>query len=226
MNKTKRIVLFTIVMMVLIGMTIYFFPYLLSLRNEEARLELQARIDAIGFWGWLLMLFLQTAQVVIAFLPGEPVEILMGVMFGPVLGTLTCFLGIIFGTLIIFWLARTIGKPFISIFINPDKLNEYRFIKDKTKKDAVIFTLFLIPATPKDVITYVAPFVDIKVERFLFISLIARIPSIVSSTIFGASISKGNWGLMIIIFIATVLVGIIGLIINKKYMEKHNKIVK
>ena len=221
MNKTRRIVLFSVFMIIIIAMTIYFFPYILKLRHEEVRQDLQERISNIGFWGWLLMVTLQAAQIVIAFLPGEPVEIIMGVMYGPIWGTLTCFLGIIIGTLIIFGLARSIGKPFISLFIDPDKLSEYRFMKSKEKKEAVMFTLFLIPGTPKDILTYLAPFLKMNMLRFIIITLIARIPSVVSSTIFGSSISKGNWGLMIIIFIITILLGVIGFFINKAYMKKH-----
>jgi uncharacterized membrane protein YdjX (TVP38/TMEM64 family) len=220
-HKTRRIILFSVFVLIFIGITIYAFPFIMSLKNEEARLALQAKIDSFGFWGWLVMLLIQTAQVVIAFLPGEPFEIIMGVMYGPFLGTLTCFLGITLGTLIIYVLARKIGKPFISLFIDPDKLNDYRFLNTKEKKDALVFTLFFIPGTPKDVLTYFAPFLDMSIVRFIIISLFARIPSIITSTISGDSISNGNWTLTIIIFSVTFVVAIIGYFINKQFMKKQ-----
>ena len=237
MNKKRRIILFSIFILIIIGLTIYFFPYMLSLRHEETRLKLQEWVTNIGVWGWLLMVLLQAAQIVIAFLPGEPVEIIMGIMYGPIWGTLTCFLGIIIGTVIIYGLANSIGKPFISLFINPDmnhsrmsgyglinpdKLNDYKFIKNNQKKEAIIFTLFLIPATPKDLLTYLAPIIKMNLPRFLVITLIARIPSVVSSTIFGDSISKGNWLLMGIVFVVTIVIGVIGFFVNKVYMKKHS----
>lgn len=221
MNKKRRIILFSIFVVAIIALTIYLFPYILSLRHEEARLKLQEWVTEIGFWGWLLMLVVQAAQIVIAFLPGEPIEIIMGIMYGPIWGTLTCFLGIIIGTGLIYLLTNTIGKPFISLFINPDKLNDYKFINNNEKKEAIVFTLFLIPATPKDLLTYLAPLVNMKLGRFLIITIIARIPSVVSSTIFGDSISKGNWGLMIIVFGVTIIIAVIGFFINKIYMKKH-----
>jgi uncharacterized membrane protein YdjX (TVP38/TMEM64 family) len=221
-SKTLRIVIFSIFVVIIIGMTIYFAPYIFSLKDEQVRLELKNKIASLGFWGWFVMVMIQTAQVVIAFLPGEPVEIVMGIMYGPIIGTLSCFLGIILGTLIIFALARLIGKPFISLFIDVDKLNNYRFLNSKAKKDTIIFTLFFIPGTPKDLLTYFAPFLKMNIFRFIIISLFARIPSVITSTISGASISSGNWKLTIIMFVSTFIVAIIGLYINKLYMKKHN----
>lgn len=222
-NKKRRIILFSIFILLFIGITIYLFPYLASLRYEENRIKLQEKIASFGIWGWLVMVLIQAAQVVIAFLPGEPVEIIMGIMYGPFLGTLTCFIGIILGTIIIYVLSKSIGKPFISLFIDPDKLNDYRFLNTKEKKDALVFTLFFIPGTPKDVLTYFAPFLNMSIIRFIIISLFARIPSIVTSTISGDSISNGNWTLTIIIFAVTFVIAIIGYFINKQFMKKHRQ---
>lgn len=222
MHKKVRVTMFIIISILLVALTVYLFPLMTSIFNEESRLELQATINGFGFLGWLMMLGIQVLQVVVAILPGEPVEIVMGIMYGPYLGTLTCFLGIFIGTLIIFGLTKVIGKPFIQLFINPDELANYKFINTKEKKDAIVFTLFFIPGTPKDVLTYFAPYIDMNIFRFIAISLFARIPSVVSSTIGGTSLIEGNWLLSIIIFSSTFLIAIIGFFINRIYLKKHN----
>ncbi len=223
MNKKIRIALFCLFMGVMIFITIYAFPYILRLGDEQSRIEIQNKISDMGFLGWLVMLNIQIAQVVIAFLPGEPVEIIMGIMYGPIIGTLTCLLGIAIGTVIIYVLSKWIGKPFISLFVDPDKLDDFKFINNKQKKDITVFTLFFIPGTPKDLITYFAPFVKMNFFRFLIISLFARIPSIVTSTIGGTSIISGNWTLTVIIFSVTLMFAIIGYFINKHFIGKNRK---
>jgi uncharacterized membrane protein YdjX (TVP38/TMEM64 family) len=220
-SKIIRSILFGFFILFLVILTIYLFPKFILLRHEETRLEVKEYIESIGFWGWLLALGVQVLQVVIAFLPGEPVEIVMGMVFGPIGGMLTCMLGIIIGTFIIYLLAKTIGMKFISIFINPEKLNDYKFINNATKKDMLVFTVFFIPGTPKDVITYFAPFIKMPMMRFILISTFARMPSIISSTLLGDSIGEGKWGLAIIIFASTLVIAGIGILSNRWYMKKH-----
>lgn len=50
-------------------------------------------------------------QVVVAMIPGEPVEILAGLLYGPLWGTLSCMLGILIGSLIVYFLVRRLACP-------------------------------------------------------------------------------------------------------------------
>src|SRR5690554_1909323 len=97
-SKKIRAIIFIVFILAMVALTIYLFPKAWELRDEVAQERLREYIDGIGFWGWLLMLGIQILQVVIAFIPGEPVEIIMGLLFGPWLGALTCMLGIAIGT--------------------------------------------------------------------------------------------------------------------------------
>ena len=76
--------------------------------------------------------------------------------------------------------------------------------------------LFIIPGTPKDIIVYMASLLPINPYRFVAISVIARIPSIISSTLAGANLALGNWHISILVYAATfALVGITMFIVNK-----------
>lgn len=220
-SKKIRAIIFIVFILAMVALTIYLFPKAWELRDEVAQERLREYIDGIGFWGWLLMLGIQILQVVIAFIPGEPVEIIMGLLFGPWLGALTCMLGIAIGTAIIFFLAKKIGMPFVSMFVDPDQLTKYRFLNTSAKRDVVVFTLFFIPGTPKDVLTYFVPFIKMSLTRFIIISLFARIPSIISSTILGHGIGGENWVLVVIMAIVILITAIIGLLVNRWYMKKH-----
>ena len=58
-------------------------------------------------------------------------------------------------------------------------------MKDEQKLDNLIFLIFLIPGTPKDIITYFAGLTPVKFSHFLVITTVARIPSVITSTLAG-----------------------------------------
>lgn len=60
-------------------------------------------------WAMLAVIGCITLQVVLAFLPGEPLELLAGYLFGAGGGLIVCLLGTLIGSLVIFFLVRTFG---------------------------------------------------------------------------------------------------------------------
>ena len=81
----------------------------------------------------------------------------------------------------------------------------------------IIFVLFFIPGTPKDLLTYISALLPIKPLEFIIISTLARIPSVISSTWAGASLLEGNWKLSLIIYGITFLIVIIAVFIMRKF---------
>ena len=79
----------------------------------------------------------------------------------------------------------------------------------------IIFLLFLIPGTPKDLLTYVGCILPINPLKFILISTIARFPSVISSTIAGENLAVANWKMAAIAYSVTfAIVGIIILVIR------------
>lgn len=200
--------------------TVEFLPLAQALLKPETRLRFQAYLDSLGIGGWIIMLVLQVLRIVIAFIPGEPIELMCGLMFGAFWGMIVCLVGIFIGSGIVFYLTKTYGHKFIRIFLSEKKLQEFKFIHNTKKIEIVTFIIFLLPGTPKDVLTYIAGLTDIKPSRFILIATFARIPSVVTSTIVGANISNGNYRLSLIIFLSVAVVGIIGLVIHNKLLNK------
>ena len=73
----------------------------------------------------------------------------------------------------------------------------------------IMFILYLLPGTPKDLLVYIAGLLPIKPRRFIIISTLARIPSIVSSTYAGEKILVGNYKMAAIIYIIIILICVI-----------------
>ncbi len=208
---------------ILLLVCIKLFPLVLSLKDAEVREEFKGFIDELGFVGAVIMVLLQIAQIVVAIIPGEPVEILFGMMYGTVGGLLLSLLGVAIGETAVFMLVKRFGVSFAARFVNVKKFEELKFLKDARRRDSLIFLLFFIPGTPKDVLTYFAPFTGIDYLRFILLSTFARIPSVVSSTFAGASLSEGAFIKTVIIFAVTGVVGLLGIFINDRISKAQNK---
>ncbi|HIZ20410.1 MAG TPA: TVP38/TMEM64 family protein [Firmicutes bacterium] len=218
--RRRRIlgILSLVVVVLLVGVVTYFVctDLLGKIRTPE---EFRNYIESFGWTGRLVLLGLQCLQVVIALIPGEIIEVGAGYAFGPVEGTLLCMGGVAIASAIIFLLVKRLGIKLVEVFVSREKINELRFINSEKKLKRTIFVLFFIPGTPKDLFTYFAGLTRIKLSEFLVISLIARIPSVVSSTIGGHIINQENYLSAIILFAVTGAVSLIG-------MWAYNKIVK
>lgn len=222
MKKALKILLAAVIAAAVILLTIKLFPLVLSLSEPDARESFRAFIESLGALGIVVMLLLQVLQIIVAIIPGEPIEILMGLMYGTVGGLLLTLAGILIGQCAVFVLIRRYGISFARRFVNVDKFAELSFLRDDAKRDSLIFLLFFIPGTPKDVLTYFAPFTGIPMAKFLVLATLARIPSIISSTWAGASLGDGDFAKTIVIFAITGVVGIGGILVNRAITGKKS----
>ena len=181
--------------------------------------EFRDYIRSFGAAGWLVFLGLQFLQVFIALIPGELLETAAGFAFGPWLGTLLCYAGITLASALVFGLTRRFGVKLVEVFISREKINELRFLNSEKKRNGLIFLLFFIPGTPKDLFTYFVGLTDIKFSTFLVISMIARIPSLLSSTIGGHLLGDGNLTGAIWLYGITGGISIIGLLLYNAYIR-------
>ena len=90
-----------------------------------------------------------------------------------------------------------------------------KLFKNPHKVEFIMTILFFLPGTPKDLLAYLAGLLPLKSFRFIAISTLARFPSIISSTLAGANLAKGNWKMSLLIYAITLLiVGIVLIIVN------------
>lgn len=126
--------------------------------------------------------------------------------YGPIGGLLVIFLGAFLSSLIIFFAVRKFGKSFIYSFVSEEKIKKLensKLFSDPKRLDIILFILFFIPGTPKDLFVYIAGLLPINPVKFLLISTFARFPSIISSTIAGSSLVVGNFGIIVLTYVIT-----------------------
>lgn len=173
-------------------------------------------ILSYGAASYAVGLGLQILQVFVALLPGELVELALGYSFGFFGGTLVCLLGIAIATVPVFLLTKKLGIRFVEIFFDREKIENLSFIKSETRLRRIIFLLFFIPGTPKDLLTYFVGLTPLTLKEFLILTLTARIPSIVTSTASGYFFAEGNYLASALIFALTSTLSIFGLWIYKR----------
>ena len=192
-------------------------PYLKSTE------QLRAFLDSYGWKGRFILLGVQCLQVVVALIPGEVIELGAGYAYGAVEGTLLCLLGIAISSSVVFLLTKKLGSPMVETFISREKLNQHRFFNSEEKRKRLLFLLFFIPGTPKDVFTYIAGLTPITLPQFLSITLIARIPSVLSSTISGQMLGDKDYITAIIVYAITAILSAGGYLIYQKLIKQRQK---
>lgn len=220
MKKTYKYVSLIIFFLSMIILTVIAIPFIQSFKEPE---EFKKFIDGFGVWGIFMMLFIQIAQIVVALIPGELIEFVSGSMYGWWGGLLLCLVGVAIGQTIIFKMVKIFGREFVEAASGSNTMNKLKFLKDEKKLRRIIFLLFFIPGTPKDLITYVVPFTSVKLRDFILISLFARIPSIVSSTYAGGAYVESKFSTMLITYFIIGAVSLIGILFYKLYEKKTDK---
>ncbi len=180
-----------------------------------------AWVDKSGIWGRLAFVGMVMFQVVLAFVPGEPFEIGAGYAFGVVEGALLCTAGITLGSIIVFALVRKFGVKFVEIFFSMEKIRQLKFLQNEKRLNALIFLVFFLPGTPKDLLTYFVGLTGCKKSRFLITVSIARLPSVITSIVGGNALGTRKYIIAIIVFAATLLISLIGYFIYNKMLSKH-----
>lgn len=232
--KIFKVTMTILAISIIVGITMYMFPVMKELSTKEGQIAFKEKVSSSGILGLLMLLVLQIAQIFLIIIPGEPIEILAGMCYGPIWGTVFIMASAGIISVIIFFLVRKYGKKFVYNFCDKKKVKKIengKLFKNPKKIEIIMLILFLLPGTPKDLLVYIAGLLPIKPIRFVLISIFARFPSVISSTLAGANLAIGDWKKSIIMYVGIVLIAIIIILIANKFdkdklAEKAIKTIK
>lgn len=214
-----KIITAVVVLAILAGVTIYLFPIMKNIATPEGQAEFKNLIQNSGIKGLLILFALELAQILLAILPGEPLEILAGMCYGGFWGTVFIVASVAITTTIIVLAVRKFGKGLIYQLNDAEqikKIENSKWFKNPQNIEYILIILFMIPGTPKDLLTYFGGILPVKTSRFIVIATIARFPSIISSTLAGANMMKGNWLMMVVVYVVPLLMALAVIAIMKK----------
>lgn len=183
----------------------------------------RAWLNEQGIFSACYMIGIIFLQIVVAFIPGEPFEIAAGYAFGFWKGTLICLLGSALASAMIMLLVRKWGTKLIYIFFSREKIENLWILKNEKKRNFWTFVAYVIPGSPKDVMTYAMGLTNMKLTTFMLISSIARIPSVITSTYSGNALGEENYMAAILSFAFTLIISCIGIGVYARITKKKQR---
>ena len=194
-------------------------PYIADVFTEGGVDRLVERVQNAGALGVLLLLGIQFLQIVVAFIPGEVVQLAAGLMYGPVFGSIIVLVGCVISSTIIYQLVHLLGAPFVQGMVSTEHLEKFRKFEESGKLDIVVFILFLIPGMPKDVFTYLVPLTDMQYKEFITLTTIGRIPGVVASTYAASGFANGHIVGPIVVLVLLAVIAAVGIVFRDKIMN-------
>lgn len=137
--------------------------------------RMQALVHSCGAAGWLLFVLFQAVQVVVPVLPGG-LGCLAGVLlFGPVWGFVYNYVGICLGSLAAFAVARSCGKPLLSVLFPEKLIQKYSHWAEERDRFARLFAwAIFLPVAPDDFLCYLAGTTEMAWRRYTAIILLGK----------------------------------------------------
>lgn len=137
--------------------------------------RMQALVSSVGPAGALLFTVFQAVQVVVPILPGG-LGCLAGVLlFGPAWGFVYNYVGICVGSLVAFAVARSCGKPLLSLLFSERTIQKYgRWAEEKDRFARLFALAIFLPVAPDDFLCYLAGTTDMTWRRYSAIILLGK----------------------------------------------------
>lgn len=220
-STKKKIVLGALILaLVIIGLIGWFIgrPLVKYISQPEAFREW---VQSKGFVARIAFIGMMVFQVLIALIPGEPFELAAGYAFGAIEGTFLCLIACSLGSIIIFLVVRKFGMKIVNIFFSEEKISQLKFLKTNQKREILFLIVYILPGTPKDILSYYAGLTDMKFFPWFLISFFGRLPSVLTSTIGGNALGKKQYVGAIVVFAVTLIISVAGIIVYNKILAKH-----
>ena len=223
-KQKKTLSLAAVVIFILLSLALAWFvgrPLIRFARQPE---QFRAWVEGHGLWAPLAYAAMVFLQVVVAVIPGEPLEIAGGYAFGAWQGTALCLAGAVLGSVAVFALVRRWGRGLVEVFFPADKLEKLHFLlRTSPKRTALLWLIFTVPGTPKDLLCYFAGLTDLPWRTWLLIATVGRLPSIVTSTVGGSALGEQNYRAAVIAFAIALAVAGAGYLIYRAVCRRHEQ---
>lgn len=218
----KKIYLFAIIVALIFIAAVGYLvgkPMVEFVREPE---RFRAWVDSSGFVSRVIFVGMVIFQLIIALIPGEPLEMGAGYAFGAWEGTILCIIGCVIGSALVFLFVRRFGVKLVEVFFPREKIRSLRFLQDSRRLNLLTFIVFFIPGTPKDLLSYFIGLTDMKLGTWLLITAVARIPSIVTSTVTGDALGLKDYQFALIAFGVTLALSLLGILVYRRLSARRH----
>lgn len=173
--------LYRIIVISITASSIIFIIYSIKLGIFNDKNIMINYIRRLGLIAPIIFILLQITQVLIPIIPGGISAIVGVLVFGPILGFIYNYIGLIIGSIISYYLAKRYGINLIRKIFKESTINKY-LNKDKFTK--LFLIAIILPYFPDDLLCYIAGINNIKFKNFIIIILLGRPISLLFTSIF------------------------------------------
>ncbi|MBU90652.1 hypothetical protein CMO94_03840 [Candidatus Woesearchaeota archaeon] len=199
-NLKNKIILYSswiIIIVLVILAFIYHNELKLIYSDPEA---VKQFISGFGIYAPIVFILIQTFQVVLLIIPSSVFTISGGYIFGVTLGTIYSLIGIMIGSIFVFYISRKLGRSFVERIINKKELEHFD-VFFKKRGNIALFAARIIPVLfPTNAVSFSAGLTPMKFKDYIMFSFLGFIPSLFVLAFFGKELSHGiNLGMIIIL---------------------------
>ncbi len=184
--------------------------------------EMRAFVESWGVWGRLAFLGVQVLQGFLP-IPLELTTVAGGYIFGPVEGALLTVASTVISTTLIFYVTKLCGHKLINLFFTPERQKKMRYFRDPKLRNLLCWVFFLIPGTPKRLFVFTAGLVPQAFGRFLLVSTVARIPTILACTFGGHALGQEEYETAVVLLLAELLLGGAGFLAYRRFTRRKKE---
>lgn len=177
--------------------------------------SLRAYIDRFAPYSHLLFFLVQFLSVVLAPIPSNITAAAGGLLFGTWPAFAITFGAVAAGSLLVFWLARALGRDFADRLVSRKLSEKYQDVL-RTKAPVFLVLAFLFPFFPDDMLCILAGLTDISFRRFAVIVLLTRPWGLLfASALGGSTLALPPW-----VMVPIGLGGLALFLLGMKYGDK------
>jgi uncharacterized membrane protein YdjX (TVP38/TMEM64 family) len=155
--------------------------------------RLNAWFDGLGPWAPVVFVVVWIVSAVF-FLPGLPLTIAGGVVFGPVWGTVWTTIGANLGAAVAFVLGRFFARGMVEQRVASSE--QLRRIDSGVRRHGwrMLLITRLVPVFPYNLQNYAYGLTDIRLSTFVLVSLPAMLPATIAYTFAAGALRTGDLG--------------------------------
>ena len=216
-----KLILLTLILTTIVIIGIRIAPWLYETSKNPQRLR--DYIAGYGNYGFLVYILIQAIQVIIVIIPGDIVMIGAGFIYGIPLGFILSYLGLMAGSITVFYISRYFGFDVVSRFFAVKKIEKINEILNSTKGTVGLFIICCVPFIPKDILMYVAGLTPINASRLFLVYGLSRIPTTLIWVSVGAhAFEKDYVGVGVTLAVMLALLAVV-FFVGKNYHKREFK---
>ncbi|PAB58578.1 TVP38/TMEM64 family protein [Anaeromicrobium sediminis] len=188
MRKNKKI-LIGLVVILLISLTLRELG-LLKYTSIDNLQKLKEWIESYGILGPIIYV-LGYIMACLFFLPGLPIALLSGVVFGPIKGAILGSIGSTLGATAAFLVGRYIARDYVEELVKKNKTlrNIDKSVDDQGWR--ILMITRLVPIFPFNLQNYAYGLTKIKLKTYILVSWLCMMPATIGFSFVGAGFTEG-----------------------------------